>query len=218
MEQPQPAHVRLPEFGSAGGTGGAATQHQVRGGRRKNATRPAPGAPHSRCRCCLTQALTAVFAPAYLDHNATTPVLPAVLETMLPFFGQSFGNASSRHDYGRAALRAVDEARQQVAVAVGAHPTEVVFTSGGSEANNLFLKGAAACMKPGLVAISAVEHPSVREAARDLVRTGWTLREIAVDPQGRVDAADYAGVLERRPALASGVFAHNETGGLQDVG
>jgi cysteine desulfurase len=159
-----------------------------------------------------------VFAPAYLDHNATTPVLPAVLETMLPFFGQRFGNASSRHDYGRAAQRAVDEARQQVAVAVGAHPTEVVFTSSGSEANNLFLKGAAACMKPGLVAISAVEHPSVREPARDLGRIGWTLSEIAVDPQGRVDAADYAVVLERRPALVSVMLANNETGVLQDVG
>jgi cysteine desulfurase len=162
--------------------------------------------------------LTAVFAPAYLDHNATTPVLPAVLETMLPFFGQRFGNASSRHDYGRAAQRAVDEARQQVAVAVGAHPTEVVFTSGGSEANNLFLKGAAACMKPGLVAISAVEHPSGREAARDMVRTGWTLREIAVDPQGRIDTTDYADVLVRRPALVSVMLANNETGVLQDVG
>jgi cysteine desulfurase len=159
-----------------------------------------------------------VFAPAYLDHNATTPVLPAVLETMLPFFGQRFGNASSRHNYGRAAQRAVDEARQQVAVAVGAHPTEVVFTSGGSEANNLFLKGAAACMKPGLVAISAVEHPSGREAARDMVRTGWTLREIAVDPQGRIDTTDYADVLVRRPALVSVMLANNETGVLQDVG
>lgn len=159
-----------------------------------------------------------MFAPAYLDHNATTPVLPAVLEAMLPFFGDQFGNASSRHEYGRAARRAIDEARQQVALAVGAHPTEVVFTSGGSEANNLFLKGAAPCLKPGLVAISAVEHPSVREPARDLARTGWALREIAVDGQGRIDAADYAEVMARRPGLVSVLLANNETGVLQDVG
>ncbi|HTY99532.1 MAG TPA: cysteine desulfurase family protein [Rhodocyclaceae bacterium] len=159
-----------------------------------------------------------MFAPAYLDHNATTPVLPAVLEAMLPFFGQQFGNASSRHEYGRAARRAVDEARQQVAEAVGAHPTEVVFTSGGSEANNLFLKGAAACLKAGLVAVSAVEHPSVREPARDLQRSGWTLREIAVDGEGRVDAADYAEVIAGRPGLVSVMLANNETGVLQDIG
>jgi cysteine desulfurase len=84
-----------------------------------------------------------VFAPVYLDHNATTPLELAVREAMLPWFGKRFGNASSRHEYGRAARKAVDEARAQVAAAVNAHPTEVIFTSGGSEANNLFLKGAA---------------------------------------------------------------------------
>jgi len=84
-----------------------------------------------------------MFAPAYFDHNATTPVEPAVLEAMLPYFSVQFGNASSRHEYGRAARRAIDEARGKVAAAVGAQANEVIFTSGGSEANNLFLKGAA---------------------------------------------------------------------------
>ena len=84
-----------------------------------------------------------MFAPVYLDHNATTPLDPAVLEAMLPWLSEQFGNASSRHEYGRAARRAIDEARGKVAAAVGAHPTEIVFTSGGSEANNLFIKGAA---------------------------------------------------------------------------
>ena len=83
-------------------------------------------------------------ASVYFDHNATTPVDPAVLEAMLPWFSGQFGNASSRHEYGRAARKAIDEARGKVAAAVGAHATEVVFTSGGSEANNLFIKGAAA--------------------------------------------------------------------------
>ena len=144
---------------------------------------------------------------------------------MLPYLrGESgFGNASSRHSHGRAARQAIDEARQQVAVAVGAHPTEVVFTSGGSESNNLFLKGAAACIKTAglapLVAISAVEHPCVREAARDLLRgqAGWKLREIAVDKQGRVDANDYARVLASQPRLLSVMLANNETGTIQDI-
>jgi hypothetical protein len=85
-----------------------------------------------------------VFAPVYLDHNATTPLDQLVREAMLPWLGDRFGNASSRHEYGRAARKAIDEARSRVAAAVNAHPTEVIFTSGGSEANNLFIKGAAA--------------------------------------------------------------------------
>ena len=117
-----------------------------------------------------------MFAPVYFDHNATTPLDPRVLEGMLPYLAAQFGNASSRHEYGRAARRAIDQARQRVACAVGAHPTEVVFTSGGSEANNLFIKGAAACLAPGLIAISAIEHPCVREPAKALLRSGWKLR------------------------------------------
>lgn len=158
-----------------------------------------------------------MFAPVYLDYNATTPVHPAVLEAMLPYFDGRYGNASSRHEYGRAARKAVDEARQRVAAAVGAHPTEVVFTSGGSEANNLFIKGAAACLKPGLVGVSAVEHPCVREPAKVLQRNGWQLHEIGVDAQGRVLEADYAALLERQPSLVSVMLANNETGTLQDV-
>lgn len=160
----------------------------------------------------------AMFAPVYLDYNATTPLEPAVLAAMLPYLEQQFGNASSRHEYGRAARKAIDEARQQVAYAVGAHPTEVVFTSGGSEANNLFIKGAAASLKPGLIAISAIEHPCVREPAKDLKRRqGWQMHEIAVDADGRIAADDYVAVLERQPNLLSVMLANNETGVLQDV-
>lgn len=158
-----------------------------------------------------------MFVPAYLDHNATTPVHPVVLEAMLPFFSQRFGNASSRHEYGRAARRAVDAVRQQVACAVGAHPTEVIFTSGGSEANNLFLKGAAACLPPGTVAVSAVEHPSVREPAGDLARAGWRRRDILVDAEGRVRSDDYAAALAGNLTLVSIMFANNETGVVEDV-
>jgi len=158
-----------------------------------------------------------MFAPAYLDHNATTPLDPAVLEAMLPWLREHYGNASSRHEYGRAARRATDEARQQVAAAVGAHPTEVVFVSGGSEANNLFLKGAAACLKPGLIAVSGVEHPCVIKPAEQLARQGWALRRMAVDGAGRVAAGDYADILDHQPRLLSVMTANNETGVLQDV-
>jgi cysteine desulfurase len=158
-----------------------------------------------------------MFAPVYLDHNATTPLDPRVLEGMLPYLVQQYGNASSRHEYGRAARRAIDEARQRVAFAVGAHPTEVVFTSGGSEANNLFIKGAAACLTPGVVAISAVEHPCVREPAKQLQRNGWKLREIAVDENCRVAGADFLAALDHKPALVSVMLANNETGAVQDV-
>ncbi|MER2554108.1 MAG: cysteine desulfurase family protein [Thauera sp.] len=161
------------------------------------------------------------FAPTYLDWNATTPLDPAVRDAMLPWFGAAeparFGNASSRHEYGRQARAAVDEARTRVAAAVGAHATEVLFTSGGSEANNLFLKGAAANLRPGVVAVSGVEHPCVREPARQLQRAGWTLREIAVDAHGRIDEADWQAALAARPRLISVMSANNETGVLLDV-
>lgn len=158
-----------------------------------------------------------MFAPVYLDHNATTPLDGRVLEAMLPFLKERYGNASSRHEYGRAARAAIDAARQQVAAAVGAHPTEVIFTSGGSEANNLFIKGAAACLKPGTVAVSGIEHPCVREPAKDLARQGWQLHEIAVDNQGRLDTADYAAALAKPAKLVSVMLANNETGVLQDI-
>jgi len=158
-----------------------------------------------------------MFRPAYLDHNATTPLDPTVLAAMLPWLESQFGNASSRHEFGRAARRAVDEARQQVAAAVNAHPTEIVFTSGGSEANNLFLKGAAASLKPGLIAVGATEHPCVLKPAVQLAGQGWQVRQLAVDGAGRLDLADYAEALLVKPKLISVMTANNETGVVQDV-
>ena len=174
-----------------------------------------------------------MFAPAYLDYNATTPVDERVLAAMLPYFSQRYGNASSRHEFGRAARLAVDTARQQVAAALGAHPTEVVFTSGGSEANNLFIKGAAASFakplgrephgrephgrEPQALAVSAIEHPCVREPALELVRQGWSLHEIAVDGEGRIRSDDFDLALEKNPRLVSVMLANNETGVVQEV-
>lgn len=157
------------------------------------------------------------MAAIYLDHNATTPLDPRVLEAMLPHFRRHYGNASSRHEFGRAARRALDDAREQVAGAVGAQPAQVVFVSGGTEANNLLLKGAAGYLKPSQIAVSAIEHPSVAKPAQELARQGWQLRRLAVDGQGRLDKADLAEALRQPTGLLSLMLANNETGTLQDV-
>ena len=158
-----------------------------------------------------------MFAPVYFDHNATTPLDPAVLAAMQPWLAERHGNASSRHEYGRAARAAIDEARGKVAAAVGAHPTEVIFTSGGSEANNLFVKGAAACLKPGLLAVSAIEHPCVIKPAEQLSRRGWLLKKLAVDADGRIDIDAFTAVVQQKPKLLSIMLANNETGVLQNI-
>lgn len=158
-----------------------------------------------------------MFRPVYLDHNATTPLDPAVLAAMMPWLESQHGNASSRHEYGRRARQAIDEARQKVAAAVNAHPTEIVFTSGGSEANNLFVKGGAASLRPGVIAASAIEHPCVLKPAAQLEKQGWQVRLIGVDGNGRVDVTDFAQVLLLKPRLLSIMLANNETGVVQDV-
>ncbi|MDR2364716.1 MAG: cysteine desulfurase [Zoogloeaceae bacterium] len=156
--------------------------------------------------------------PVYLDYNATTPLDARVLEVMLPYLKTQYGNASSRHEYGRAARRAVDAARQQVAAAVGAQPTEIIFVSSGSEANNLFLKGAAASFRTsGAVAFGAVEHPCALNAARQLARRNWRLIELPVDAAGRVTRAGVDAALAQKPELWSVMLANNETGVMQDA-
>ncbi|MCB1886989.1 MAG: cysteine desulfurase [Rhodocyclaceae bacterium] len=158
-----------------------------------------------------------MFAPVYLDHNATTPLDAEVREAMLPFLDARYGNPSSRHEYGRQARAAIEDARARVAGAVGAHATEVVFTSGGSEANNLIIKGVAGRMRPGIVATSAIEHPCVREPARQLARHGWQHVEIAVDAAGRIDRGHWQQVLQERPAIVSVMLANNESGVVQEI-
>ena len=165
--------------------------------------------------------VTVRMSPAYFDHNATTRVDDAVLEAMLPYFQQEFGNASSRHGYGIAARRAIDKARKQVADAVGVQPVQVIFTSGGSEANNLFIRGAADSLKPGNLFIGAIEHPCVLKPAQALSRRScdaWSVHSLAVDTSGRVDliAADTA-MRANKPGLVSVMLANNETGVIQDV-
>jgi len=153
----------------------------------------------------------------YFDHNATTPLDERVLAAMLPYLREQYGNASSRHEFGTAARQAVDRAREQVAALTGVQPAQVIFTSGGTEANNLFIKGAASYLTPGQVAVSAIEHPCVAQPAQDLVRAGWKLRKLAVTRDGAVDLADVEAALREPTGLVSVMRANNETGVIQEV-
>jgi len=155
--------------------------------------------------------------PIYFDHNATTPLDEGVLAQMLPFLKQEYGNASSRHDLGTRARRAVERAREQVASLVNVQPLQVVFVSGGTEANNLFIRGAAGYLKPDQIVISSVEHPCVTMPAKDLARAGWKVRKLSADAQGRVDLADAQLALREPTGLLSVMLANNETGVIQPV-
>ena len=153
----------------------------------------------------------------YFDHNATTPLDEGVLAEMLPFLREEYGNAASRHDFGTRARYAVNKAREQIAAMVNVQPAQVVFVSGGTEANNLFIRGAAGYMKPGRMLISAIEHPCVTKPAQDLVRQGWKLQKLATDNQGRVEVADAQAALAEPANLVSVMLANNETGVIQPV-
>jgi cysteine desulfurase len=159
-----------------------------------------------------------MHAAVYLDHNATTPVDDAVLAAMLPFLREHYGNPSSVHRPGRTARAALERAREQVAALVGAHPAQVIFTAGGTEANSLALRGVAAVeVPPGRIAISAIEHPSVAETAEALGGQGWSVARIPVDSEGRVTVAGLEAGLDERAVLASVMWANNETGVIQDI-
>jgi cysteine desulfurase len=153
----------------------------------------------------------------YFDHNATTPLDEKVLEAMLPYLRGRYGNASSRHELGTVARRAVDTARQQVAALINAQPSQVIFVSGGTEANNLFVKGAAGYLKPSQLAVSAIEHPCVAKPAQELARQGWKVRKLAVMPGGTIDPADVEQALKEPTGIVSVMLANNETGVIQDV-
>jgi cysteine desulfurase len=153
----------------------------------------------------------------YFDHNATTPVDDRVFEAMLPFLRGQYGNASSRHELGIVARRAVDIAREQVAALINVQPSQVIFVSGGTEANNMFIKGAASSLKPTQVAVSAIEHPCVAKPAQELTRAGWKLRKLAVNQDGELALDDVDNALKEPTGLVSVMLANNETGVVQDV-
>jgi cysteine desulfurase len=155
----------------------------------------------------------------YLDHNATTPVAPQVREAMLPFLGDIFGNPSSGYRAGRDARVAVERARAQVAALIGGRPEEIIFTSGGTEANNLALigflraRGAAGAH----VVASAIEHPAVLEPLRALRREGVEVTLVPPGPHGALDPEEVLAAVRPRTVLISLMHANNELGTLQPV-
>ena len=155
----------------------------------------------------------------YLDHNAPTPVAPEVADAMEPHLRAEFGNPSSDHELGRRARRAVEEARAHVAALVGADPEEVVFTSGGTESNNLAIRGIAARAPAGRrrIVTSSVEHPATTAPLAHLEASGWTLTRLAVTDSGTLDLDAAVAALGEDGALVSVMLAQNETGALFPV-
>jgi cysteine desulfurase len=158
----------------------------------------------------------------YLDHAATTVLRPEVREAMQPYFAERFGNPSSMHRWGRQARNALEQARERLAAAIGATRREMVFTGGGTEADNLAVLGRwrAACRDGGAgspVVCSAIEHKAVGAAAQCAVSEGAELITLAVDEEGRVDLDAVAEALQCRPCVVSVMWANNEVGTIEPV-
>jgi cysteine desulfurase len=158
--------------------------------------------------------------PIYLDSHATTPVDPRVLETMLPYFTQSFGNpASSSHQWGWKAQEAVEQARRDIAALIGATAREIIFTSGATESNNLAISGVAATSPSDRrhVVVSAIEHKSVLESAKALGEHGWRVTIAPVRPDGRIDLDRLRDIVDAETAIVSVMAANNEIGVVQPI-
>ncbi|HEU4708001.1 MAG TPA: cysteine desulfurase family protein [Methylophilaceae bacterium] len=155
----------------------------------------------------------------FMDNNGTTALDARVLEVMLPFLNAQHGNATSRHSFGRTARSAVDHAREQVAAAVGAHPTQVVFTGGGTEADNMAITGiaAAAGAEAGQIAYSAIEHPAISRPVQAMRLRGWKTAVIGVNADGKINRHSLDQVLAAPTSLVSVMLANNETGVIQDI-
>jgi len=155
----------------------------------------------------------------YLDNNATTPVLPEVLAAMQPYFGEHFGNASSIHHHGQETRAAVERARESVAGLIGCRASEIVFTSGGTEGDNLAIFGLVnlGLAKPGHVITSTIEHHAVLNSCKHLEASGCEVTYVPVDGRGQVDPDDVRRVLRPNTRLITIMMANNETGVLQPV-
>ena len=153
----------------------------------------------------------------YLDHNATTPPRPTVIEAMRVCLEEGWGNPSSQHRWGQEAKRRLDRARAQVAALIGADPEEIIFTSGGTEADNHALRLGAAQNSGGCILTTAIEHSAVLETCRSMKSQGFTLEILPVDSEGLVDLAQVETALEARPMLLSMMLANNDLGTIQPV-
>jgi cysteine desulfurase len=154
----------------------------------------------------------------YLDHHATTPVDPAVLQAMLPYFSERYGNPSSRqHSFGEEADAAVQEARKELAELIGAAPADIVFTSGATESNNLAIRGTARAAGRGHLVVTEIEHSAVLEPCRTLEREGFAVTRVPVPATGIVGVEAIASALQPDTILVSVMAANNEVGTLQPV-
>ncbi len=155
----------------------------------------------------------------YLDHNATTPIAAEVLDAMLPFLKEEYGNPSSDHPLGHRAHEAVEDAREQVAWLIGAAPDEIVFTSGGTESNNFAIRGTAAVASPDRrrIVTSQVEHPAVSRPCEYLETQGWTVTRLPVTGSGSIDLGVLTQALDTDVALLTVMLAQNETGAIMPV-
>jgi cysteine desulfurase len=153
----------------------------------------------------------------YLDNNAGAGLAEGVLDMMLPYLQQQQGNPSSSHRFGRYAQAALDKARQQVARLVNADPAQVIFTSGGTEANNQAIAGVAERFESGKILVGATEHPAMLEPAKRLQQHGFELELIPVDENGRIDPVTLAEMIDDETRLVSVMWANNETGVIQDI-
>src|SRR3954470_3231684 len=156
----------------------------------------------------------------YFDHNATTPVDPAVVQTMARILADDFGNASSVHHFGQRAKAVLDDARSLVATLVGGEPGEIIFTSGGTESDNFALRGVAEALEPTgrrhLIA-SSIEHEAVLTTFKALARRGWRTTVLPVDQSGIVSADRLREVIDAETALVSVMHANNEIGTIQPI-
>ena len=155
--------------------------------------------------------------PIYLDHNATTPIHPEVVEAMLPYLREHFGNPSSGHVYGQRARQAVVRAREQVAALLGCQPDEIVFTSGGTEANNLAIRGVAELSSRRHVVTSTVEHPATAQPCAYLERRGFEVTRVPVDADGQIQTREVRPFVRGDTALVTVMLAQNETGTLMPI-
>jgi len=188
-----------------------------------------PGLTLRRAGRMASPPIQATLPPAmhrvYLDHNATTPLDPRVLEAMLSFFGERFGNPSSAHEHGRHARKAVEHARRLVAELIGATTGEIIFTTSGTEANNAVLATAVrravrdrrGTGSPGRIVLSAMEHPSIRRPAAELEQEGFEVVHIPPGPDGRVSADRMMAAIDADTILVCLMLANNELGTLQPV-
>ncbi len=153
----------------------------------------------------------------YFDNNATTAIHPEVLEEMMPFFAEQHGNPTSNHRFGRRAHTAIEEAREKVAYAVNAHPSQIIFTASGTESNNTIIHGVADGYPESIFGYSAIEHPCVSKPVEALRKRGFASIEIPVDQNGLVNIEFLSDIPSNQPTFISVMMANNETGVIQNM-